>query len=130
MHALPLFYYLLKAVKLKGGEKESMDRGAATSCEYLQSLAFTYFQQISLGLLHTYFCSLRGESRTTASSVTHTNTGKQTQNKPPACSFPGLIHTPRNYLICLLQRIPSCRIRTSRAGAGLRQLPHRTAGRV
>ena len=53
MHALPLFYCLLKAVKLKGGEKESIDRGVAISCEYLKSLAFSYFQQISVGLLHT-----------------------------------------------------------------------------
>lgn len=75
---LPLFYCLLKAVKLKGREKESIDRGVAISSEYLKSLAFSFFQQISVGLLHTYFCSLWGESRTTASSVTHTNTGKQT----------------------------------------------------
>lgn len=92
---------------MKREEKESIDGGAAISSEYLKSLAFSYFQQISVQLLRTYFCSLRGESRTTASSVTHTNTGKQTLNKPPACSFPELIHTLHNYLICLLQRIPS-----------------------
>lgn len=125
MHALPPFHWHLKTVKLKGGEEESIDRGVAISCEYLRSLAFSYFQQISVGLTHTYFCSVRGESRTTASSVTHTNTVKQTQIKPSACSFPGLIHTLHNYLICLLQSIPSCRMRTRRSW-----LLHRTAGRI
>lgn len=106
-HALPLFYHHLKARKMKKEEKESINGGVAISSEHLKSLAFSYFQQIRVQLLHTYFCSPRGESRTTASSVTHTNTRKQTLNKPPACSFPGLIHTLHSYLICLLQHIPS-----------------------
>lgn len=57
MDALPILC-LLKAVNLKQREKESINGGAAISSGYLKSLAFGYFQQISVRLLHTYFCFL------------------------------------------------------------------------
>lgn len=55
--ALPILR-LLKAVNLKQREKESINGGVAISFGYLKSMAFGYFQQMSVGLLHTYFCSL------------------------------------------------------------------------